>query len=192
MAQEPRSHVPFHQIDELIEQNAQVNALLQQQAERSLTGLHRPLEQVGALLGRPAFLLSALGFFVLWIAMNLSRVARGGTPWDAPPFFWLQGLIGFLALLVTTIVLVSQARQAQIVEQRAQLSLQIALLTEQRTAKIIELLEELRRDLPSVPDRTDEEAGALAEASDPSAILGALNTLREGGEASLPPEREGG
>lgn len=183
-------HVPFHQIDELIEQNARVNALLQRQAERSLTGLHRPLEQVGALLGRPAFLFSALGFFVLWISLNLSRITRGATPWDAPPFFWLQGLIGFLALLVTTVVLISQARQAQIVEQRAQLSLQIALLTEQRTAKIIELLEELRRDLPSVPDRSDEEAGALAEASDPSAIMEALNTLERGGGGSLPPGEE--
>lgn len=66
--------------------------------------------------------------------------------------------------------------------------MQIALLTEQRSAKLIELLEELRRDLPNVHNRMDEAAELMAQASDPAAIVEALTTLDEGGETSLPPQ----
>ena len=48
------------------------------------------------------------------------------------------------------------------------------MLTEQKAAKIIELLEEMRRDSPTLPDRVDPEAEALKEASDPEIILTAL------------------
>lgn len=64
------------------------------------------------------------------------------------------------------------------------------LLTEQRSAKIIALLEELRRDLPNVANRVDVDANVMQQASTPGAILEALNTLAEGGPTSLPPEEE--
>lgn len=175
-------------INSVVEENIVVNEVLRQQAERGLTTLHRPLEQVGALVGRPAFVLAALGVFAAWIGVNLWLKFSGRPVWDQPPFFWLQGVVGLLALVVTTTVLVAQARQAQISEQRSQLALQIALLTEQRTAKLIELMEELRRDLPNVHNRQDETAEVMAQASDPAAIVEALTTLDESGETSLPPQ----
>lgn len=175
-------------IHSVIKENIVVNELLQQQAEQGLTSLHRPIEQVGALVGRPVFVFSVLGMFAAWIGLNLWLKFSGRAVWDEPPFYWLQGVVGLLALLVTAIVLVAQARQGQISEQRSQLALQIALLTEQRTAKLIELIEELRRDLPSVHDRQDEESEVMSQASDPAAIVEALTILNKGGETSLPPE----
>lgn len=174
---------------ELLHDNAEINSLLQQQVAANLTNLHRPLEQFGILLSRPTFILTALILFALWILFNLRFKFTTHTPWDEPPFFWLQGLIGLLSLMVTITVLVSQARQAQLAEQRAQLQLQIVLLTEQRSAKIIALLEELRRDLPNVRDRVDVEATVMQQASTPGAILEALNTLGEGGPTSRPPDK---
>ncbi|MFB9992509.1 DUF1003 domain-containing protein [Deinococcus oregonensis] len=174
----------------LLQENAEINSLLQQQVAANLTNLHRPLEQFGILLSRPSFILTALTLFALWILFNLRFKFTTHTPWDEPPFFWLQGLIGLLSLIVTITVLVSQARQAQLAEQRAQLQLQIVLLTEQRSAKIIGLLEELRRDLPDVRNRVDIDANLMQQASRPGAILEALNTLDEGGPTSLPPDKE--
>lgn len=173
-------------IHSVVEENIVVNEVLRQQAEQGLTTLHRPLEQVGALVGRPTFVFSVLGVFAAWIGLNLWLKFSGRPVWDEPPFFWIQGVIGLLALLVTATVLVAQARQGQISEQRSQLALQIALLTEQRTAKLIELMEELRRDLPNVHDRQDEAAEVMGQASDPAAIVDALTTLNEGDETSLP------
>lgn len=57
--------------------------------------------------------------------------------------------------------------------------MQMSLLTEQRTAKIIDLLEELRRDMPSVQNRVDLEAEALTKTVDPHEVLATLETKLE-------------
>ena len=93
-----------------------------------------------------------------------------------------------LSLLITSTVLVAQARQGQLAEQRAQLQLQFIVLNEQRSAKTIQLLEELRRDLPNVHNRLDKEAEVMKQSASPEAILEALETLSEGGATALPPQ----
>lgn len=183
---------PDDRLNVLLQENAEINALLQEHVESGLTNLHRPLEQFGVLLSRPSFILTALLGFLAWIALNLELKWTHHTPWDQPPFYWLQGLVGLLSLLVTVTVLVGQARQGQLAEQRAQLQLQIVLLIEQRSAKTIALLEELRRDLPNVHNRLDEDAIAMQQSSDPQAILEAINTLENGGATSLPPGDKAG
>jgi uncharacterized membrane protein len=50
----------------------------------------------------------------------------------------------------------------------------VNLVAEQKIAKLIALLEELRRDLPIVRDRVDPVADAMAQAVDPQAVLSVL------------------
>ena len=140
---------------------------------------HRPIETVSALLGRPAFFYGIVLFVTLWVLLNLFAPLWAVAPFDPPPYFWLQGLVGLGALLTTTMVLITQTRQGKLAEQRAQLDLQVSLLAEQKTAKLIALLEELRRDLPEVTNRHDAEAAAMEQSTDPHAILDALETLHE-------------
>ena len=78
------------------------------------------------------------------------------------------------ALLMTTLVLITENRQARNAEQRSHLDLQVNVLAEHKIAKLIALVEELRRDLPMVKDRVDKEADAMQEAADPAAMLVAL------------------
>ena len=165
--------------EQLLSQNSEINALLEQQSRASLTTLHRPIERLARLLGRPTFIFIALTLFLLWIVINLNLTFFVHDAWDNPPFFWLQGLIGVLSLIITSTVLIAQARQARLAEQRSQLQLQIILLTEQRSAKIVGLLEELRRDLPIVQNRQDAEADAMQRASDPQSILKAIDSPDE-------------
>ena len=87
--------------------------------------------------------------------------------------------MGLSALLTTIIVLITQSRQGKLAEQRAQLGLQLNLLAEQKIAKLIALVEELRRDLPEVHDRHDAEATAMEQSTHPHAILDALETVQE-------------
>jgi uncharacterized membrane protein len=63
--------------------------------------------------------------------------------------------------------------------------LQVNLLAEHKVAKLIALVEELRRDLPMVRDRIDREADSMQEAVDPAAMLAAL----EGTSETQPPEK---
>lgn len=93
---------------------------------------------------------------------------------NAPPFFWLQGAVGLYAAMVSTTGLITQTRQQQHADHRSYLELQISLTAEQKAAKLIELLEELRRDMPSVRDRVDPQADAMARAVDPKAVMSAL------------------
>ncbi|WP_420593479.1 DUF1003 domain-containing protein [Deinococcus sp.] len=181
---------PDARFSQLLSQNAEINALLQRQAETNLSTLHRPIQRLARLLGRPAFIVTVLTLFLLWITVNLNLAFFTHQSWDTPPFFWLQGLIGVLSLVITATVLISQARQARLAEQRSQLQLQIVLLTEQRTAKIIGLLEELRRDLPSVRDRHDEVADAMQHSGDPQTILQALGALEPGEADGTAPDAE--
>ncbi|MGI4764870.1 MAG: DUF1003 domain-containing protein [Janthinobacterium lividum] len=77
----------------------------------------------------------------------------GYQPWDELPFAWMQGATGVAALYMTILILVTQRREDQLASHREQLTLELGILSEQKAAKIIELLGESRRDLPHVRDR---------------------------------------
>ena len=47
-------------------------------------------------------------------------------------------------------------------------------MSEQKTAKVIQLLEESRRDNPLIHDRVDQEAEAMAQPTDPQSVLEAI------------------
>ena len=135
----------------------------------------RHVETIGGFVGRPAFLIVILLFVSLWIAANLALPAWGLAPFDAAPFHLLQGIVALAALLTTTVVLIKQNRVARLAEQRSHLDLKVALLTEQKSAKLIDLIEELRRDLPDVKNRLDSSAVVLQRAMNPEAVLAALD-----------------
>lgn len=57
------------------------------------------------------------------------------------------------------------------------------LLTEQKIAKLIELIEELREDSLSICDRQDLEAEIVQQATDPQVVLDILQDNLESTEA---------
>ena len=142
--------------------------------ELRLSTSQRHAEAIGGFVGRPAFLLLILLSASAWVGVNVAFVARGLEPFDEPPFIALQGLIGLASLLTATVVLIKQNRVAKLGEQRAHLDLKVALLIEQKSAKLIDLIEELRRDLPNVRHRDDSGAAVLQQAMNPESVLAAL------------------
>jgi uncharacterized membrane protein len=53
---------------------------------------------------------------------------------------------------------------------------------EQKVTKVIALIEELRRDLPSVQNRVDSQAEAIQEVVDPQTVLSALEGMLQEGD----------
>ncbi|MFA7279337.1 MAG: DUF1003 domain-containing protein [Sterolibacterium sp.] len=135
----------------------------------------RILERISLYIGQPVFLGIILLFIAIWMLANDFSRLLGWVEFDPAPYFWLQGIVGLAALLTTTIVLIKQNRFAKLEEQRAHLDLKVTLLTEQKAAKLIDLLEELRRDLPNVKNRHDPEADALLQSMNPDLVLAALD-----------------
>lgn len=151
--------------------------------EEKMSASQRLLERVSDFIGRPTFIALILFFSALWIIVTVALRRLGIVDFDPPPFFWLQGIVGLGALLTATAVLSKQNRLAKLTEQRAHLELEVTLLTEQKVAKLIELLEELRRDLPDVPDRHDAAAVELKQSMNPEQVLAALDERGEAGSA---------
>ena len=148
-------------------------------AEQQVDTHQRTVESLTAWLGRPQFFYGILVGAGLWMGVNAAAPLLHLPRWDDPPFAWLQGAIGLGALLMTSVILITQNRQGKLAERREQLELQMSLLTEQRTAKIIGLLEELRRDMPSVVNRVDLEAEALTKTVDPHEVLATFESKME-------------
>jgi uncharacterized membrane protein len=83
------------------------------------------------------------------------------------------------------LILATQQREYQLAKLREQLTLELAILSEQKTAKVIQLLEESRRDNPLIRNRVDQEAEAMAQPADPQSVLDAIKeTHAESGQIS--------
>ncbi|MCK9389289.1 MAG: DUF1003 domain-containing protein [Sulfuritalea sp.] len=154
--------------------------------EQKISRSQRILERISSFIGQPVFLGIILLFVALWMLANDALRQTTGGEFDPPPFHWLQGIIGLAALLATFVILSKQNRLAKLEEQRAHLDLKVTLLTEQKAAKLIDLLEELRRDLPNVRDRHDPEATALQQPMNPELVLAALDERSETEESIKP------
>jgi uncharacterized membrane protein len=149
--------------------------------DQKISFSQRILERISCLIGQPVFLGIILLIVSLWMLANVTLLQLGMEEFDPAPYFWLQGIIGLAALFTTTVVLSKQNRLAKLAEQREHLDLKVTLLTEQKAAKLINLLEELRRDLPNVKDRNDPEAAALQKSMNPELVLAALDERGESG-----------
>jgi uncharacterized membrane protein len=136
--------------------------------------LQRFVERLTGWIGRPQSIALLAGMIIIWATVNLLVVHFGEQPWDPAPFPWLQDALAVLALFVTVLILTTQRRDDQLASYREQLTLELAILGEQKSAKIISLLEELRRDSPNLHSRVDEQAREMSVAADPEAILMAI------------------
>jgi uncharacterized membrane protein len=164
---------------EQINQNIEAVKNFYVREEREIALSQRFVERISDYAGRPLFLGLILGFVGLWVLVNVELKHSGFRAFDPPPFSLLQGLLGLGALLTATVVLSKQNRAAKLAERREHLDLKVTLLTEQKVAKLINLLEELRRDLPNVKDRHDPEAHALQKAMNPDRVLAALDENKD-------------
>ena len=167
-----------------ISQNIEAVLEFYTRENQKISRSQRILERISNFIGQPVFLGFILLFVALWMLANDALRQFGMAEFDPAPFFWLQGIVGLGALLTATVVLTKQNRLAKLAEQRAHLDLKVTLLTEQKAAKLIDLLEELRRDLPNVRNRHDPEAVAMQQSMNPDQVLAALDEhLKSLGEA---------
>ena len=148
-----------------------------------------------ARLARPAVLAAIVCGVALWIAFNLLAPLAGYAIIDAPPFPWLFEALTLLGVVMGILILSTQRRADQLAELREQMTLELASVTERKVAKVIELIEELRRDSPTLKNRTDHEARQMSERTSPGEVLIAIKDsheeivarLDDGEPAAVPP-----
>jgi uncharacterized membrane protein len=160
-------------------ENLEVLSRFQDGEEAQISGLQLIIEHISRFFGSPAYFAFALVFIVVWIVVNMWGMRHGWRHVDAPPFFWLQGVVSSNALLLTVAVLIRQNRMAQVAEHRAHLDLQINLLTEQKVTKMLQIIDELQRDPTAKRGRPDEQVTEMSKPADAHALMHAIKEKQD-------------
>ena len=147
---------------------------LERGAERTLSVHQRWIERTTTAIGRPRSVYITIGFVSLWMLVNVA-LAEHGRAFDPPPFPYLDCIISLAALLMTIFIVTTENRINVQDTRRDRLDLQINLLNERKISKVIEMLEALRRDSPTVPNRYDPVAREMGRSADPDAIVRAID-----------------
>jgi len=178
-ASRPGGHAPKSgEPHEIAQATGEIRAAHRQET----TPLQRMVDRVTAVLGAPGFVAGVCVAAPGWMVVNGLAAKFGIPPPDPPPFTNLQGAASVGALLMTALILTTQRREDLLADHRAQLILELSISNDQKISKVIELLEEVRRDNPAIEDRVDAEATAMSTPSDTRAVLDAIKETSEGGE----------
>jgi uncharacterized membrane protein len=142
--------------------------------DAQISGAQLLIERISAFFGSPAYFAFAVAFIMIWMLVNGWGAHAGWYPIDQPPFSWLQGLVSSNALLLTVAVLIRQNRMAKVAEHRSHLDLQINLLSEQKVTKILQIVDELQRELTALRGRPDSEVAEMSKPADAHALMHAI------------------
>lgn len=93
-----------------------------------------------AFFGTFTFLMINVIVFTLWIAINLEMIP-GIHPFDPFPFVLLTTSVSLEAIILTTIVMMSQSRQSTISALREEMQLQVNFYAEREITKVLRLME---------------------------------------------------
>jgi uncharacterized membrane protein len=158
------------QIPEQVIRNVETIDRHQDRHKQNTKADRKIINRIAGIFGRPQFLYFQIVFFAVWI--GCSNLAERNIIAKNFPLFdlHLHGL-EIASLLISTEVLIDQNHQEKLSKEQSHLMLQLNLITEQKIAKLISLVEELRTDLPNVKNRDDLEAEVMKRSIDPQAIL---------------------
>jgi uncharacterized membrane protein len=156
------------QLAAIIDQN--INSILELRARalEARTAQERISDGITDFSGRMAFLYVHAIWFAVWIVVNLGLF--GLKPFDPYPFGLLTMIVSLEAIFLATFVLISQNRTAAEADHRADLDLQINLLTEHEITRVIRMLDAIGRKL-EVEIELDEELLQLERNVEPQQVM---------------------
>jgi uncharacterized membrane protein len=174
----PEANSAPNELPPHIEQSVQSIARLHADHHYSATPQERAVERMTTVLGQVNSIVALAVGLAVWVCLNLLADAFGYRPLDPPPFVGLTSTVSVASIFLVVLILVSEQRAAALTERREQLTLELAILSERKIAKAIELLEELRRDGAQPRHRADAEAADMARPSDPEAVIAAIDATQ--------------
>ena len=140
----------------------------------------RIADRVTRFTGSMAFVYIHLALYGFWIVANLGWL--GLEPWD-PTFVVLAMIASVEAIFLSTFVLITQNRMAAMAEKRAELDLQISLLSEHEVTKIVAMVSEICRHL-GLRENQGSEVEELKRNVAPEAVLDAIENSEKSAEAA--------
>jgi uncharacterized membrane protein len=161
-----------------IEETIRWIAGLHAEHHASATTHQRFIDRITTFLGSAKFIGALTVVVVGWVGLNGLAAALGYRALDPPPFAWLAGAASLASLYLVILILTTQRGDDRLTQRRELLNLELTILSEQKIAKVVALLEELRQDSPHLNDRVDDVAEAMSQPADPQSVIDAMNETR--------------
>jgi uncharacterized membrane protein len=140
----------------------------------------RLADRITGFAGSMSFVLIHLLLYGFWIVANLGWVP-GVAPWDET-FVVLAMAASVEAIFLSTFVLISQNRMMAVADQRADLDVQISLLTEHEVTNLIRMVRQIAERVGAeVPH---EEVAELERNVAPEAVLDAIDQRPQDDDAT--------
>ena len=142
--------------------NIEAIARLEEQFLETRTFWQLAADTVAGFTGSITFVLVHVIGFCAWLILN-SGWLLAVAPFDPYPFTMLGTLVSCEAVLLSTFVLMKQKWMSAKAEQRDQLHLQIALLTEKELTKVLQTQQQIAEHLGIRAVTQDHEVREMSE-----------------------------
>jgi uncharacterized membrane protein len=155
-------------VEELTRRNVETILRLEEATQAKRDRFDRIADAITNFCGSMRFVVFHVVWYTGWILYNTTFPEKWRV--DPFPFSFLTLVVSLEAIFLSTFILISQKRETALNDRRAQLDLQVNLLSEQENTKMLELLEKIGRQV-GVDVSDDPEVGALEEATRPHKLL---------------------
>lgn len=162
-------------LSNVVERNIRTIIQLRLKTARERSLQDRIADAITAYSGRMLFVYVHIGWFGLWILLNTGRL--GVPPFDPFPYGLLTMVVSLEAIFLSTFVLLSQNRLSEEVEHRANLGLQIGLLTEHELTRVLQMLDAIQDKIGIKNDESSELADLEMETR-PEDVLAEIDRLQ--------------
>lgn len=171
----------------IVERN--ISALLERRKrdERKKSREERIADSITRFTGSMLFVYLHLTYFGVWIIWNLGWL--GLKPFD-PSFVVLAMAASVEAIFLSTFVLISQNRMNLEADKRADLDLQISLLTEHEVTRLITLVTAIAKKM-NLEDANHPEISELSQDVHPEKVMDTMERQQEKVENEIRAERKG-
>ena len=166
----------------IIEKNIQTIIDLREQAAERRTVQERLADVITEFSGRMSFVYFHVIWFGIWVAINTGII--GLTPFDPFPFGLLTMIVSLEAIFLATFVLISQNRLSVESDRRANLDLQIGLLTEHELTRALKMLDAIQDKL-GIENNNDTDLFDLEQEVRPEDVLAEMDRAQQRLKAKL-------
>jgi uncharacterized membrane protein len=168
-------------VEELTRRNVETIIRLEEATKGRRTAVEVVADAITRFCGSMTFVWLHVVWYGGWITANVALPAR--ERFDPFPFAFLTLIVSLEAIFLATFILISQNRQSTVSDRRAQLDLQVNLLSEQENTKMLELLERICKKV-GVDLSHDPEMRVLEEATRPQKLLQQIDqTMAKNGKS---------
>lgn len=165
----PAMHDGASDVSAVIDRNIETLLERRKEDKKNLSLQERIAEAITRFAGSMVFVYLHLAIFGAWILVNLGLLPI--MPAFDPTLVVLAMVASVEAIFISTFVLISQNRMAVENEKRAELSLQISLLNEHETTRIISMVSAIAENLSVGTDVQPHEIAELKKDVSPEVVL---------------------